>query len=83
MTQCAGVAGCKGHGRGNVAPRTQKGREEMLEGPEMQKWNKEKRPEIAGISRKQKGIQQDCQEDFQTGDHEVSSLDFQLVVKNK
>jgi hypothetical protein len=46
MTQRAGLAGYKGHcsqgySRGNVAPRTRKGREETLERPGMQKWNKE------------------------------------------
>jgi hypothetical protein len=39
MTQCAGVAGCKGHchqghSRENAAPRTQKEREDMLKDQE-------------------------------------------------
>jgi hypothetical protein len=49
----------------------------------MQKWNKEPWPETAATSRKQEGIQQDRQANFQTGHREASSQDFQWVVKNK
>jgi hypothetical protein len=49
----------------------------------MQIWNKEPRPEIAATSRKQEGIQQECQADFQTGVHDTSSRDIPWVGKNE
>jgi hypothetical protein len=52
------------------------GGEETLQGLGMQRWNKEPRPERAAASRKQKGIEQDHQEDFRTGVHEANSWIF-------
>jgi hypothetical protein len=49
----------------------------------MQQCHKGPIPGTAATSRKQEGIQQDCQEDFWTGDHEVSSWDFQQVAKSE
>jgi hypothetical protein len=87
----AGVAGHKGHcSQGNSRekcctrnPKQTNRQEETVKGPRMQKWNKEPGPETAATSRKQEGIQQDRQADFQTGHHEMSSQDFQWVAKNK
>jgi hypothetical protein len=48
----------------------------------MQKWNKELWPETAAASRKQMGIQQDHNDNFQIGDHETNSWIFCHVMKN-
>jgi hypothetical protein len=67
--------------RQQVERGTSKGREETVEGPRMQNWNKEPGHKTAATT--QEGIQQDPQEDPRTGDQETSSWDFQRVVDNQ
>jgi hypothetical protein len=49
----------------------------------MKQWHKGLRPETVTASRKQESIQQDCQGNFRTRDHEMSIWDFQRVAKNE
>jgi hypothetical protein len=51
-------------------------REEIMEGPGMQHWNKESRCKTAAMSGEGEEIQQDLQEDCSAGDRKANSQDF-------